>query len=388
MSETPDSIANIEPPNAGDSAAWTTVNTPPRRKWRIVIGILILIAAALACFFYLYGGASKDTRESALALMPADARAVIFGEAGALRRSPFLEALYRWAPHPPADADYTQFVAATGFNYERDLDRVAIATEKRGGSPSFFAVADGRFDRDKIAAYAARNGTRSKEGGREIFRVQPSDGSRAILFTFLSHSRIALTDDVSLLPYLAKPADVFDKTRWNARFERLAGSPVFAVIRQEDGAAASLPDAPGGFRSPQLAALLGQLQWITLAGKPDGGNLRVVAEGDCPSDAASRQLSEFLQGLVTLAETGLNDPKLRQQLPPDVRENYLRLLQSADISTIGRGETQSVRVVLTVTPALLESAQASLAPASAIPAAPAEPPAKRSTRQRSGSAHK
>ena len=62
----------------------------------------------------------------------------------------------------------------TGFDYERDLDRVAIAVIKRAQETPFFAVADGRFDRKKIAAYASQNGTRETRGGREIFSVPVS----------------------------------------------------------------------------------------------------------------------------------------------------------------------------------------------------------------------
>ena len=72
--------------------------------------------------------------------------------------------------------------------------------------------------------------------------------------------------------------------------------------------------APGGFRSPALSTLLNQLQWISIAGKPDGDVLRVISDGECQSDSTTSQLRDFLQGVLLLAQTGLNDPKLRQQM--------------------------------------------------------------------------
>lgn len=354
MAETADNTTSASLENASASAPNGVTKALVRRTNVVLLALLIIFAAAVAVFFYRYwSAAGSDSRESALALLPSDANAVLFADAAMLRSSPFLAALYAWAPHPAADADYAAFVRATGFDYERDLDRVAVAIERRGPASAFFAVADGRFDRGKISAYAAQNGTRSTESGHEIFHVQPHDGSPAISFTFLGKGRMALTDGDSLLPYLSQPPDAWEQSQWYARFERLAGSPIFAVTRV--GSGASLPPSPGGYQSPQLAALLAQLQWITLAGKPDGQNLRVVAEGECASDTTARQLSDFLAGLVTLAEAGLDGPKLRQQLAPDVRETYLQVLQSADISKIGRGETTSVRVAITITPALLEA---------------------------------
>jgi len=36
------------------------------------------------------------------------------------------------------------------FDYERDLDRMAIAVEKRGQDTTLFAILDGKFDRQKF----------------------------------------------------------------------------------------------------------------------------------------------------------------------------------------------------------------------------------------------
>ena len=135
---------------------------------------------------------------------------------------------------------------------------------------------------------------------------------------------------------------------------RLAGTPIFAVLRQDSGAAAALSSqAPGGLRSPQLAALLAQLEWISISAKPDGNLLRVGMEGDCLTETTEHQLKEVLSGLVVLAQMGLNDPKTRKQVDPGLREGYLELLQSADIQQVDRGTSKSVRVVFDVTPKLL-----------------------------------
>jgi hypothetical protein len=159
-----------------------------------------------------------------------------------------------------------------------------------------------------------------------------------------------------------------DEKQWRARFDRLAGSPLFAVIRQDAAPGAALAQrAPGGLQSPQLAALLDQLLWITIAGKPEGDRLRVVTEGECPADQTARELSDFLNGALILAQAGLNGPQVRQQLDPQAREAYLEILKGAEISRIDRGETKSVRAVFDLTPKFLAAAGA------ASPGVPQQP---------------
>src|SRR5258708_22485626 len=176
--------------------------------------------------------------------------------------------------------------------------------------------------------------------------------------TCLRNDRIALTGDANLAVYLDAKNRTEDVSEWRARFERLAGSPVFAVIRQDAAVGSALAaQAPGGLRSPQLSALLDQLQWITLAGKPESDRLRIVAEGECTAESTARQLVDVLNGVVILAESGLNDAKIRQQLDPAMREAYLELLKSADVSKLDRGDTKSVRLVFEITPGFLEAAR-------------------------------
>src|SRR5579864_3151115 len=304
---------------------------------RTLAGTILSVMAGSTIAFYAYqhwGSSGSSARSDLLAQMPANASAVVYIDLDALRQSPFLAELYKWAPQPTADPDYAQFVQSTGFNYESDLNRLSIAMLKHGQDTPLLAVADGRFDRKKIAAYASQSGTRENRSGREIFSV-PLSGTRRVTFTFLRNDRTALTNGESLEAVLSTPhADTDSETQaWRERFRRLAGAPVFAVVQQDAAAGAALSArAPGGLRSPQLSALIDQLQWISVAGKPEGDHLRVVLEGEGSADVNTRQLSDVLNGLLVLAQAGLNDQKMRQQLQPEAREAYLELLKSADVS--------------------------------------------------------
>lgn len=341
-----------------------------KQHWILVLAG-VLLSAAVFLGYQRWSVTRSAPREELLALLPSDAGAVIFLDLEELRRAPFMAKLYEWAPKPESDADYAQFLEDTGFDYERDLHRIAFATKKKGQDSAIFAIADGKFDRAKISAYASRSGSVAKNGEYEIYSVPATGAAKNISFVFLKNDRIALTDDVDLSALLNSKNRKEDAAEWYTRFERLAGSPVFAVIRQDAGAGSALAaQAPGGLRSPQLSTLLDQLQWITLAGKPDNDLLRVVAEGECATDATVRQLADLLNGVVILAQAGLNDSKTRRQLDPAAREAYLELLKSADISKVDRGETKSVRLVLEITPKFLAAAHA------ATPALPDASPGK------------
>ncbi len=351
-----------------------------KKKMWIGLGTTVLALGTVVYFaLQRWDGSNAAKRGDLLALMPPDASAVLFADFEELRHSPFIAGLYAWAPKPQADADYAQFLAETGFDYERDLRRLAIAVVKQGQDSPLFAVVDGRFDRQKISAYAAKTGTVAGGAGRDIYTVPLSGTAKKISFAFLGEHRMALTDGSDPGILLSTKKQSGDASEWRSRFERLAGSPVFAVIRQDAAAGTALAaQAPGGLRSPQLSALLDQLQWITLAGKPDNDRLRVVAEGECTAEATARQLVDLLNGVVVLAQAGLNDAKARQQLDPAARAAYLELLRSVDVSKVDRGDTKSVRLVFEITPKFLEAARATpqIAPDSARKKPPPGKPVK------------
>src|SRR5208282_3181291 len=279
--------------------------TMPNRKW--LPGLLVVLAISLAAaFFYFHYTPDEPLaeRNEMLARMPTNGSAVVFLDLTALRSSPFLAQLFAWAPRPAPDADYAQFVQATGFDYERDLDRVAIGVFHAADRSSILVIADGRFDRQKIPTYLQRSGKPAVRNGATIFSIAPAGTAGASFLAFLREDRIAWTNDPS-------PEALFWQrypfaAEWRERFGRLSGTPAFAVIRQDSGAA---------------------------------------ADGECDSETTMRQLSEFLNGILLLAQGGLNGADTRKKLDPQLREGYLELLQSAEVQKVDRGTSKSVRVV-------------------------------------------
>ena len=328
---------------------------------KLLLGIPILAAAIVVWFsFHAPGNDPESRREELLARLPGDASSVVYLDLQDLRASAFFAKLLAWAPHPPADEEYAKFAQATGFDYERDLDRVAIAFSGTPQTPKTMAVAEGRFDQKKIEDYSAHFAALKTATGKTIYAVALNNPARTAYFTFLRSNQVAICNDASC--FFQPPGKTSRAEEWREHFLRMAGTPVFGLMRQDSALLSELSQGgPGGWRSPQLATLLGQLQWVSIGAKPDGEQLRVVAEGESTNETTIRELNDMLGGLLILAQAGLDDPKATRQLDPKLREAYQTVLKTSEVQKQDRGTTKSVRLILEITPELLESARGTIA---------------------------
>lgn len=334
-----------------------------RKKIALGVASGLILAAAFALYFVWFRSALPG-RQAVLSSVPGSAETVLFVDLRDLRQAPFFADLPAWAPKPAFDPGYDQFRRDTGFDYEKDLDRIAVAFEKHGTQRVFFAVANGRFDQKKIKDYAAKSGSVQKQSGTEIFLLPVTGSPERISFAFLRNDLIAFTNAADLSSFL-KPPKTSESADWHARFERVAGSPFFVILRN-DGIADAMGSQPGtqslaqratgGLTSPQLSSLLMQLQWISVAAKPQNDRLRIIAEGEGTEERNVRQLSDLLNGVVLLARVGLGGVRTQQQIGSATRDAYLELLKSVEVSRVDRGDAKSVRLMFDVTPQLLKSA--------------------------------
>lgn len=335
------------------------INVTSRRRWLFVLAA-ILFAGVLYSLDALWRSpdSSLRTRSFLLQQMPSDARGIFFVDFQALRESSFGSKFSAWLPKLAIDPDYLQFCDRTGFDLQRDLQQIAMAATSSGADSHFFLVAQGRFDQARLQAYAEHSAVHERRSDVEIFSFELPD-RRKISLTFLDRSTIAVTDAPDLVPLLHTRRGNFHSSDWDVRFARLAGSSIFTVIHLDTDAnatAASLHlSAPIGLQSPQLSTLLNQLQWVTLAGKPQDSALQVVLEGECQSEQTARQLADLLNGALLMAKAGLDSPQMRRQLGPASRDAYLELAKTVDVNRFDRGETKSVRIIFDITPKLLDA---------------------------------
>jgi len=345
---------------------------------KLVLGLLALAIVLLSVwlYFHAHGRDSQKAREDLLSHLPADSTSVVYLDFQELRGSAFLSQILAWVPRPQMEEEYGKFVQATGFDYERDLDRVAISFSGSAQSPKTMGVAEGRFDRKKIESYSAHFGTLKTANGKTIYAVGLTNPARTAYFTFLRDNQVAICSDASC--FFQASGKSMNSEEWREHFLRMAGTPLFGVMRQDSQLLTALSQrTPGGYRSPQLATLLGQLQWVSVGAKPEGDELRVVTDGETSNEMVVRQLNDMFSGLLILAQAGLDDPKSRKQLDPKLREAYASLLKSAEVQKLDRGTSKSVRLIFEITPQLLESAKSASAADPPEKTTSAEPARKR-----------
>ena len=325
------------------------------RKYR---GVLLVAAgfaaAATAAAFYagIRRGAAADAPPvpELLSEVPPGAPTLIYIDLGAVRASSFYQHRPDRAPIAVPDRDYANFVQGTGFDFEKDLDRVVIASWPQSSDQDqkkIVVVADGRFDRQKIHDYAIRNGKLDQQQGHEVFLFPASAPNAWNSLLFLNDHRIALVEGSSIAPVLTPHAAGSATDPARERAARLAGAAVFAITRVP-----AVPDnfAPGGMQSAQLASLARSVQWITLAARPEGEDMRVSLEGECKTSTDARQLQSALEMLRLLGRAGLESPKARQKMDPATFGLLETMLKTADITETA----ERVRILVEITPDILK----------------------------------
>ena len=338
-----------------------------KRPAIIVVCLAVVVVLATVGYYFLHRApAATDSMPGEapplLSLLPPQAPYVIYADVAALRNSAFLNRIAALAPAPNEDPEYADFVRSTGFDYSRDLDRVAISIFPTAPIPTVAIFAEGRFDQQKIIDYALRSGKTEVRDGRKIYVLPSSTPGGEVTLRIIAANRIELTSNPR--GNFSMPANNSDPTgaALKQRINRVAGSPLFAAIRMD----AVPKDARiGTFRIDAITNLLQSVHWLTFAAAPQGQNLRVVLEGECESSLDATQLNLALGGLRIMARGYLSEPATRKQFTPQGGEALLQLVKQADISA----ESNRVQLAVSLTPEILDGLAApNPAPRQQVPA--------------------
>jgi hypothetical protein len=321
----------------------------PRKTLSIAAGLAALgIATALllAGSFRRGQTAHASPAPQLLSALPAGAPTLIYLDLAAVRASSFYQHRPDKGPIALPNRDYADFVASTGFDFEKDLDRVVVASwpapsakEQRKN----IVIAEGRFDRAKIRDYALRKGKLDHQQGHDVFLFPTGDGTGFDSVTFLDDHRIALVEGPSIAPLLAGHADDPAGDPARERAARLDGAAMFMIMRVPP-----LPEnfAAGGAQSTQLARLARSVQWVSLAASPEGDNLRISLEGECDNSTDALQLKSALEVLRMFGRAALESPKTSQSMNPAALATIQSLLSSADVTQAA----ERVRILIELTP--------------------------------------
>ncbi len=328
-----------------------------KRAW-IVVAVLVAIFAA-GSGVYLYRlrrplpAASAGTEPDLMSQLPPGAPVVGYIDVTALRKlqgSALAAMLGLAGADPKEDRDYQDFVRDTGFDYTRDLDKIVIAiwpirmpTPRGGiGENQAITIAEGRFDHDKIKAYALRTGKAGMWMTRSFYTVP---GDPPVSFSFLSPTRIELTDTPTM-PFVAPAADAKEIDAMKARINRVAGAPIFAVA-QTDTLPSSFYD---NFKnSPQLEALARSIKGLTFAGQPQGDRIDLELDAECDSLTHAAEIATLLDGFRMFGAVALSDTKTRRQMTAEQAAFLVALASQVKVTHQDRW----VRLTLGVTPEML-----------------------------------
>lgn len=311
------------------------------------VALCAVIAAALLYFTFSHGRtASASPLPDLLSALPAGAPTLVYVDLAAVRASSFYQHRPDKSPLAVPNQDYGDFVRSTGFDFEKDLDRFVMASWP-GPSPTEpkknIVIAEGRFDRAKIRAYAMSKGKVEQQQGHEVFLFPTPAGTNAL--TFLDDHRIGVVQGTSIAPL----------------FEAHSGNPAADPARERaahvDGAAAFViaqnppnqnyaPSKDAGPAAAQLAALAHSVQWVTLAASPAGDNLRISIEGECDNGADAHQIQSMLEVGRMFGRASLESPKNKQSMDPATFAELDSLLTSAEVTQAG----ERVRILLELTP--------------------------------------
>lgn len=323
-----------------------------------VSAIVCLAVAGLGYYFYRQRislpGTKSGSAPDILSQLPPDAPAIAYINVDALRNlqnSPLAAILGLTSPGPQSDREYEAFVRETGFDYSRDLDRVAIAFWPQNlaipagtmGDNRVLVIAEGRFDEQKIKAYALRTGKMVARGSQSLFEVP---GTPPISFTFLSMTRIELASGENADELFAASTSVKRDLAMQARIARVAGAPIFAAARTDN--------LPAGFyanfaSSPQLERLARSVRGISLTGQPDGDKIKMALDVECDSVANALQFATLLDIFRMGAAMALDDPKTRRQMTKEQAAFLTALINQVKVNR----QDKWVRLSLGVTPAML-----------------------------------
>jgi hypothetical protein len=278
-----------------------------------------------------------------LSQLPPQAPMIGYADVKTLRNlpdSPLKVLLGLASSDPNADREYKAFVRDTGFDYTRDLDKVSMSywPTSVAATPSgieqnrALAIADGRFDHQKINAYALRSGKVVTRGAQSVYEIP---GNPPVSFEFLSPTRMALASGrnaESLLPNSNSPASSAREPAMQALIDRVSGAPVFAVVRTE-----ALPNTfySSLSNSPQLAQFARSVKDLSLAGAPQGKELQVALDAECDSIKNAFEIATLLETSRMFGSMALEDPKMRTQMTKEQAEALAALIREAKITHDG-----------------------------------------------------
>lgn len=209
-----------------------------------------------------------------------------------------------------ADPQYQEFVAKTGFHYEKDLDSFAFSGRTTGElNGDVSAIITGTFDQSRLNSYVqGQPGVETESyGGKTIFAMRESN--QTVRVCILDGSTVAVTAG----PSSDSMHSIIDKSSGSGSMPDLLSqyygdvpfaSVGWAIVRVPDLGG---QEAPGGFNLDYLK------NSVTIVSVRYTGSVRLRAELIAENEADATKIFQFVNGMVAMgrgfAQSGQNRDK-------------------------------------------------------------------------------
>jgi hypothetical protein len=334
----------------------------------ILAGIVVVALAAGVGGYALTAGAPaapKGSCPAMVSLAPYAANFVAYGDMASLRNSSFAHQLGSGtaagsSSTSPVAKEYQDFITATDFHVERDLDHVLLegSIESAAGG----VILEGHFDQQKISSYIAKLGSKTHYDSGDVYLFPTHTATGTVALMFLGPNRLAITMGKSaetqalILADAARRSDPSTHEELCERAERVSGAPFFMVGDVPKTSAMAMAALSAG-NSGGAADLIQSLDGWDFATWTEGGNLRMEFEGQYASrlDAlkariAFEKVRSEIQKAQTQAKSSIpqNSPvgpavdSLVKNFGVALDGRYLRLstsLSQSDLESLQRAAT-------------------------------------------------
>lgn len=248
-----------------------------RKIW--ITAAVVAVLAAAAYFVWRHGPWRAADARAMLAELPAGDGLTVFADTRALRQSGILQ---RLAGEAGAESDeYRGFVAATGFEYRRDLDAFILRSE----DGRRWIVAEARLDYGKLRRYFLAQGGRCVS---ELCSMPGSAPERQISWVRLKSGRLGMAvnpDPLAAAAFGGKaeapPWPVPETPLWLYLPGRMLAAP--------EGAPAWLALAVEGMRGAR---------WLLWSARPEGSGLDLRLQIQCADADKAREMAGRWEGVL------------------------------------------------------------------------------------------
>jgi hypothetical protein len=274
-----------------------------RATYPALLFVLVVAAAALVW----HGGilrVSANTVQpdiSSLSLLPAQSSAIFGADLDALRGTPVYS---NWSQraNQEQEPEYSEFVARTGFDPQRDVAGVLAGAWKEGTEGRFVAVVTARYSPSAVAAFLKEKGAAAEQyrGFELLMPGEAHDADRPAL-AMLDSGVLLVGTETAVRQAIDRKLDHGDSVLMNqallARVQQIGiENQVWAVT---SAASSLLPPQPPSANQPNLARVLAGLQASTFAMNA-AADIRLVAQGNCASEDDARLLADAARGMLAM----------------------------------------------------------------------------------------